>query len=586
MKNSFKTVKLIIQKYPSYIIFGFIMAIFNASLPLLNIFSIKLIIEILESKSDDMYIRILNVSLLFIIIYSILSIINSYYYKRFCPIKEQKIKTTFKKEFFIKISKTNLINFEDSSFYNNLAKASDVVEKNLISTCDHFFNFITSIVEVLVLSTVVIIFNYKLIFICVFFIIINFILTYIISKTEYFQYDKNVINTRKQGYISSLFTNKKYSEEIKIHKFSPFLIRRYEKNTEDKINVIKKVSWKSTVVFSIQKIMQLSFSIILIIILSVDVIAGVITLGIFSSMLIASQNFVTSFSSLFYIIPNLKKSSLYIDNYYNFIEAKDNVNGDIDFDYQKIKINTNNLTFHYPDDDKNVLNNVSISIEDNSKIGIVGHNGAGKTTLIKLLIGEYFPQSGSILYNYENLENINRDLLLDHVAIIPQNFNMYEYSIAENLLMREYNKEEDESVLIDVLKKLGLFEKVNSLKDQEYTILGKMFEVNGTDFSGGEKQKIAIARALVRDPDIIIMDEPTASLDPIAEKEIIDLSINLFKNKKMIIISHRLSMTLKTDYIYFMEKGQVVEEGSHEALMNKKGKYYETFMTTASNYIG
>ena len=149
--------------------------------------------------------------------------------------------------------------------------------------------------------------------------------------------------------------------------------------------------------------------------------------------------------------------------------------------------------------------------------------------------------------------------------------------------MREYT-EEDETNVKTVLQRIGLYEKVQALKNKENTVLGKMFEENGTEFSGGEKQKIAIGRALIREPEIIIMDEATASLDPLAEKEIIDLSMELFKDKKMIIISHRLSMALQTDYIYLLDEGKIAEEGTHNELMEIKGKYYELFTTQASKY--
>ncbi|MFA7076646.1 MAG: ABC transporter ATP-binding protein, partial [Candidatus Izemoplasmatales bacterium] len=485
--------------------------------------------------------------------------------------------------FFHKVSKTKLIHFEDSNHYNDISKAGDVVEKNIINTCDYFFGFIGTVCEVLLLSSVVIIFNFRLLFVGILFIVINLLLSFLTSRYGYIQYERNVKNIRKQNYISSLFANKRYAEELKIYDFSPFLIRQYDKITEYKIKNIKKYSVKISILTALQKLMQLSLVLIIIIVLVGGVLKGTTTLGVFSAMLVATQNFVSSFSSLFSIIPNMKKESLYIKNYVKFMEMEDDYQGSLECVFENLTITTKNLSFSYPGSEKLVLDSVNMNINDNKKIALIGPNGAGKTTLVKLLIGLFPPQNGVILYNQDDLTEISRYQLYDRVAVIPQNFNIYEFTIAENLLMREYT-EEDETNVKTVLQRIGLYEKVQALKNKENTVLGKMFEENGTEFSGGEKQKIAIGRALIREPEIIIMDEATASLDPLAEKEIIDLSMELFKDKKMIIISHRLSMALQTDYIYLLDEGKIAEEGTHNELMEIKGKYYELFTTQASKY--
>jgi len=573
---------MVFKKYPFYIIFGFFVSVINTSFVLVNFYSLKIIIEILESGTGQ-FVDVAKVVLIFVAINSVLSIISAFYYKKYCPVIEQKIKTSFKSVFFHKVSKTKLIHFEDSNHYNDISKAGDVVEKNIINTCDYFFGFIGTVCEVLLLSSVVIIFNFRLLFVGILFIVINLLLSFLTSRYGYIQYERNVKNIRKQNYISSLFANKRYAEELKIYDFSPFLIRQYDKITEYKIKNIKKYSVKISILTALQKLMQLSLVLIIIIVLVGGVLKGTTTLGVFSAMLVATQNFVSSFSSLFSIIPNMKKESLYIKNYVKFMEMEDDYQGSLECVFENLTITTKNLSFSYPGSEKLVLDSVNMNINDNKKIALIGPNGAGKTTLVKLLIGLFPPQNGVILYNQDDLTEISRYQLYDRVAVIPQNFNIYEFTIAENLLMREYT-EEDETNVKTVLQRIGLYEKVQALKNKENTVLGKMFEENGTEFSGGEKQKIAIGRALIREPEIIIMDEATASLDPLAEKEIIDLSMELFKDKKMIIISHRLSMALQTDYIYLLDEGKIAEEGTHNELMEIKGKYYELFTTQASKY--
>ena len=246
------------------------------------------------------------------------------------------------------------------------------------------------------------------------------LLSFLTSRYGYIQYERNVKNIRKQNYISSLFANKRYAEELKIYDFSPFLIRQYDKITEYKIKNIKKYSVKISILTALQKLMQLSLVLIIIIVLVGGVLKGTTTLGVFSAMLVATQNFVSSFSSLFSIIPNMKKESLYIKNYVKFMEMEDDYQGSLECVFENLTITTKNLSFSYPGSEKLVLDSVNMNINDNKKIALIGPNGAGKTTLVKLLIGLFPPQNGVILYNQDDLTEISRYQLYDRVAVIPR----------------------------------------------------------------------------------------------------------------------------------------------------------------------
>ena len=224
---------------------------------------------------------------------------------------------------------------------------------------------------------------------------------------------------------------------------------------------------------------------------------------------------------------------------------------------------------------------MSIKVNKGEKIAIVGDNGSGKTTLMKLLLRFYNPSSGEILYNGINLSEYNEKCLRKEFSIVFQDFQIYAVSIAENVLMRRVINEEDEKRVYQALEKVGLTEKINSLKDGIYTQVTREFDRSGASFSGGEKQRLAIARVFASDANVYILDEPTSALDPLAEERINKLIIQN-ADKTMFIIAHRLSTVVDADKIYLIRHGQIKESGTHEELMALEGTYYTMFNTQKS----
>ena len=225
-----------------------------------------------------------------------------------------------------------------------------------------------------------------------------------------------------------------------------------------------------------------------------------------------------------------------------------------------------------------------MNIEHNQKIAIVGRNGAGKSTLVKLLMHLYEPQNGEILQNNIPIGNYSADKYREQFATVFQDFKLFRISVAENVLMRSVENKDDEEIVHDALKKVGLYDKVMSYEKGIYTEVSRDFDENGIVFSGGEEQKIAIARALAKNSNILIFDEASSALDPVAEYEINSLILSIAADKTVIIISHRLSTSKGADVIYYLENGKVAEFGSHEHLISIDGKYAEMFNIQATQY--
>ena len=249
---------------------------------------------------------------------------------------------------------------------------------------------------------------------------------------------------------------------------------------------------------------------------------------------------------------------------------------------QEYTIELKNVSFRYPGKDKNILTNINLTIKPNEKIAIVGLNGAGKTTLVKLICGYYDPTEGEILLNGVNIKTFNREHYYKMFSAVFQNFSLLAGSVATNVAQTEDNINYD--LVYECIEKAGLKVKIESLPLKYESKLNKEVYEDATNLSGGELQRLMLARALYKDAPIIVLDEPTSALDPIAEADIYNKYNELAKNKSSLFISHRLASTRFCDRILFVGDEQILEEGTHEELLALGGKYAELFEVQSKYY--
>ena len=247
-------------------------------------------------------------------------------------------------------------------------------------------------------------------------------------------------------------------------------------------------------------------------------------------------------------------------------------------------IELQDVSFIYPGAKKETIKNVSFKWNKGEKLAIVGYNGAGKTTLIKLLMGLYEPTSGKILVNGVDLGEIDLNLYRERFGTVFQDLQVFAMPLVENVLMRRPEGEEDykkaEKALINAQFEVDHRGLVNGLD----TVVSREFDENGFVPSGGQAQKIAIARVFAAEPDMVILDEPSSALDPLAEYNMYNNMMKLSEGRGVIFISHRLSSARMADKIYLMKDGEVVESGTHEELIENKRYYHEMFTLQAENY--
>lgn len=248
------------------------------------------------------------------------------------------------------------------------------------------------------------------------------------------------------------------------------------------------------------------------------------------------------------------------------------------------KVEIEDVTFSYPSSKKRVLNDVNLKIASGEKVAIVGHNGAGKTTLVKLLVRMYLPNKGSISVNDVDLRNVAIESLYQNVGVLFQDFNSYDHlSVKDNVAIGDTGRPFSEEDMVDALDRADALDFVNDYPNKFNQILSERYE-GGVRPSTGQWQKIAIARFFYRNAPLVIFDEPTAAIDAVSEYNIFNKIYGFFEGKTVIIISHRFSTVRNADRIVVLEKGRIIEEGSHEELMKKNGYYAKSFKLQAEGY--
>jgi len=277
----------------------------------------------------------------------------------------------------------------------------------------------------------------------------------------------------------------------------------------------------------------------------------------------------------------------YVYDFYRFLDATLVEEGaktkdDVLKDKKSLEIVFEHVSFRYPHTEKNVFTDLNLTIHAGERLAIVGVNGAGKSTLVKLMTGLFAPTEGHIYINGVDITELKKSELYDLYSAVFQEVNVLAFTIRENIGCEARNV--DDERVRTALDKVGLWSKVEGFENGLEQMMLKVIDENGTDFSGGERQKLSIARGLYKDAPMVIMDEPTAALDALAEAEIYENFSSLVEGKTAVYISHRLASTRFCDKIVLFDADGLEEYGSHEELMEKKGKYYEMFVIQGKYY--
>lgn len=293
--------------------------------------------------------------------------------------------------------------------------------------------------------------------------------------------------------------------------------------------------------------------------------------------------FADSFSGTMDAISQLQANTKYLKDYFRFIDMPEAEEKKYTCSViQDMTIQMNHLSFHYPEQQEDVLKDINLSLHPGERVAIVGPNGSGKTTLVKLLCRLYNPSKGEILIGGTQIQEISMEQYRELISVVFQDYKLFSFQLGQNV---SASMDVSENKAVDALQEAGFGERLKRLPDGLDTYLYKNFDERGVEISGGEAQKIAIARALYRDTPIVVLDEPTAALDPIAEAEVFEELGKIASHKTAVFISHRFSSCKFCDQIIVLDQGKVVQQGSHDTLIqDQEGLYYQLWMSQAKYY--
>ena len=460
------------------------------------------------------------------------------------------------------------------AFYNaRFSSGADFVEQ-----CAHFLVCVIGVIASSVLLYKV---NYFMILLILLTCVCEFFLLKILKTKQSETTDNYSKLSGKFEYFYKLSKNAEASKDIKLYGFSDYLVKTAADFIYQIEHINAKYTKQSAAISGVRALLNLVRELVAYAYLTYLVLKNRLSVSEF----IFCFGIITGFSNW---IMNLVFSFMEISRcctdcalYREFVEESVS-EGKPEVDFGEVRsIEFSNVFFTYPASDTETIRNMSFKVNKGENIAIVGENGAGKTTAIKLLCGLYYPSEGDILINGRSSKEFSSDSYFDLFSAVFQDYCFMPMTIAENITAEQsYDKER----LFAALDKAGITDKINSLSEKENTLMVKDVYKNAADFSGGEKQKLLLAKAVYKNAPVLILDEPTAALDPISENELYLKYNELTEDKISFFISHRLSSTRFCDRILFIKDGAVAESGTHEELMAKKGAYYRMYQTQSMYY--
>lgn len=549
---------------------------------LISVLGVKYMVDIVSSgeRPERLYIVVGVVALVLVLSKLVSHLFREFYWNA----EKEKVYKGINAKLYEKAKSLDLESYDNPDFYNNfiltIESSSESMYRILYLVRSYVGNFISLVTIASILLTIdplclVIV----LVFIFAFLPLSN--------KVAQLQMDRRTENTkyhRRSDYFQRIFYLQDYAKEVRMNNVRPLLIERYNDSADDVIENQKKYHKKIVSAYFIQEfgIQILGFMFVLPLYLGYLVLV---------KKSISSGDFVASFNGAYSIamsinfltvwgVARFSEQGKMIEKYREFLKCESKINdGTAQAEITAPKpIEIKNLSFTYPGNDKPTLKNINLTIKPYEKIALVGYNGAGKTTLTNLLLRLYDVTDGEILIDSQNIRECTVQSHRDRFSAVFQDFQIFSCSIGENVALDVHvDKERAEQALLHS----GFTKK---LPDGINSELLREFDDNGIMMSGGESQKVAISRAFYKNCPYVILDEPSANLDPVAEYNLNQAMLDAAKDKTVVFISHRLSTTVNADRIYVMENGEIIEQGSHEELMAQNGTYAYMFNLQAEKY--
>lgn len=474
--------------------------------------------------------------------------------------------------------------YDNPMFYNNFILTIESSSDNIQNIMGMVQNYVGELISLITIGSIILTIDPICLLIIV---VIVAIFTPISQKIGAVQMERREDNNRlhrKADYFARVFYLQDYVKEVRMNNIMPLLMKRYNEAAQDVIDNQNKYIAKIDIMYFIQEtgVQIIGFMFILPLYLGYCVLVkNTISAGDFVASFNGAFSIAGSFSFLTVAaVRNFSERAKMIEKYREFLKTKSKINDGrgVAKKEEPKEIKIEHLSFTYPNNEHKTLDDINLTIKPCEKIALVGYNGAGKTTLTNLLLRLYDVTDGAIKIDGEDIRDVTIESHRDRFSAVFQDFQTFACSVGENVALSD---KFDASEVENALKHSGFSKELKYGVDTE---LLREFDDEGVMLSGGESQKVAVARAFYKNCPYVILDEPSANLDPVAEYNLNQAMLNVAKDKTVIFISHRLSTTVNADRIFVMEKGKIVESGSHSELMAKNGTYAYMFNLQAEKY--
>lgn len=584
MDNTIYILKIIMQYKKKYLILIVLFSVLQAILPFLSLYISQSILNFIQTgvNAVDSYIKYIAMFILINISISISKQLNAHYLNLYRDYLYYELNCLI-------MNKTNdlsLADYENPEMYNSIQRAEQEIGIRP-------FNIISTLVGMI--SSVITLFSSLLIllqwhwFSILGFIVLPFLTFSYFKKISEYEYQTKYnrsTNERKSWYISHLLTKDRFIKEIKLFDLNEYLVERFKDyrfkfHQQNKYIFFKKDSF--SLAYQLTNTLISSF---LAILAFYEAIIGYILVGNVMTYINVVSKIENAISAIVVSYFSLVQDNMYVENIRTYLTYENKTLNNIVSEKQKIKeikkIKIINLSFKYPNSKEKVLDKINLEICAGENFALVGKNGSGKTTLIKILCGLYDNYEGAIYVNDINLRNIEMSSYKKLISAIFQDYNCYEFTAKENISFGDIQNFDDLTRVREAAKISGADEFISKLPMGINQQLGNWFE-EGIQLSGGQWQKIAISRAFMKKSHLLILDEPSASLDPISEYNFYEKIIHEDTGNIKIFITHRFNNAKFTDKIIVMDKGKIVEFGSHESLIKNEQLYYKMYSISSHN---
>ena len=591
-KRMLYILKLVWEASPGILFLMAFMSVFNGVMPVVgSLIGKELLNRLAQAYSGQLTtFRVIWTLLIFQFGYLLLNNLVNRLDSTIIRISGEMVTNHIKLKIMNKAKEVDLASFDSPEFYAKMENANREAGNRPIQVLRATFSIASALISIVSFIIVLAAVGFLPVLLVIVVAIPSTIINFVYRRKNHNYVFRRSKDRRQMNYYSDVIVNKDMVKEIRMLDLADNFIDRYSQVFRRYFKGLKRLIVEEFLWNVGATLLSTAVNCVLFVMIAKGVFDGQYEIGYFSLYTGALNSISSGIATLITTTASIYEGTLFINNMIAFMEEEPTVKPILDQPRSIERgighvIEFRDVSFHYPGIERNVINHVDLTIHAGETIVIVGLNGAGKTTLIKLLTRLYDPTEGMILLDGHDIREYDLKELYDLFGIVFQDYGKYAVSVRDNIAFGEVNSDVTDERIAGAAAASNATDFIDALPDKYNTPLMRYFEDNGIELSIGQWQKLAIARAFYSKSDILILDEPTASLDPMAEQEIFNQFDELRSDKTSIFVSHRLSSATTADRIIVLQDGRIVESGNHSQLMNRKGEYYTLFSTQAKRYL-